>query len=279
MLNKTTLLLITLGLFAAPALALAEDPPLECTTTSPGHGRWTITTDGPQVVKCSDLELGAGKCTVITYEIEKNTHKKANVVTTLVQDVEVLYPDSHQVFPPGIGDPVTKAGQFSAHEQAVRFKKYGSHIDSITVVVRGVKVATPTSVVVKFGGLTEACRIAGLGADPAIPAVAPSQMFEVVEGDECTLKLLKNPFTGIVTSAEIIPEMSEPDCNFLNQSSEQMSSQGLPIETIELMTDGQSLGNLRYAEGTTVSGENSCTTLFIGGRLYSWGSPCPDPAQ
>jgi hypothetical protein len=36
------------------------------------------------------------------------------------------------------------------------------------------------------------------------------------------------------------------------------------------------LGAGKFGEGYVHSGSNSCTTRIIGGRMYSWGSPCPE---
>ena len=46
--------------------------------------------------------------------------------------------------------------------------------------------------------------------------------------------------------------------------------------TLKVGATAISLGEGQFGEGYVSSGTNSCTTRIIGGRVYTWGNPCPD---
>jgi hypothetical protein len=47
------------------------------------------------------------------------------------------------------------------------------------------------------------------------------------------------------------------------------------VDKLKVTLDGVDLGSGQFGSGYVSSGSASCTTRIIGGRLYTWGSPCP----
>jgi hypothetical protein len=49
------------------------------------------------------------------------------------------------------------------------------------------------------------------------------------------------------------------------------------VDQLTLFVPGPgNVGVPKFGDGYVSSGTNSCMTRIIGGRVYSWGAPCPD---
>jgi hypothetical protein len=272
----------SVGLLAAGLAAATEPPPTSCTTDEFGTGAFSIeVTEGPCAVDCGADDATepfcapGGSCTGIEYTVTTNCHRGEEHVVVLVRDVEVVF-SLGTVFPPCHGDSVTGAGKFACHEQAVVLSAGTSESHRYRLVVDGSKEAVATSVIVKAGTFKESCRIAGLGAEAAVPDTCvpscgdfhPEQALtttEEVTFKDCTVKFTYSAETGEVLSAVLTDDSVENGCTLDEQ----------PVENLEITLNGVSLGMGTFGDGFISSGSNTCTSRVIAGRVYTWGSPCP----
>jgi hypothetical protein len=201
----------------------------------------------------SPVCVSQGPYTGIQYLIGGDSY--SNVATLATEDVAVLVPPPNKVEEPCDGDPVTGLGKRSCHEQAIRIHPVAN---TFWVVVDGGKLATETSVAVKKGNCIQSYRVAGLGVGTDAP------LTERVTHGACTVEFSLDRVTGTVLSAKLTDD-SDESCSLLSDV----------VENLEIKLGGQSLGNAQFGTGTIQSGTESCTTRVVGGRVYSWGSPCP----
>ena len=79
--------------------------------------------------------------------------------------------------------------------------------------------------------------------------------------------------TGEVVSARLTPDSPER-CTSPFLEGKTLIPQ--PVTELELkLKDGRSLGKGKFGDGYISTGEESCTTRVVGGRVYTWGAPCP----
>jgi hypothetical protein len=147
---------------------------------------------------------------------------------------------------------------------------HGSTVN-FTVTVSGVRSPAPKSVVVKKGNTVKSCEIVGIG-DAGTAEVAPVTEIIKEPGSDCAVEFTRDRISGRVLDAQLVS--ANPDCT-LSQT---------PVENLSLQVNGPfgactdatcPLGFAKFGEGYVHSGEGSCTTRVIGGRVYSWGAPCP----
>jgi hypothetical protein len=104
-----------------------------------------------------------------------------------------------------------------------------------------------------------------------------AQKNETVNFKGCAVTFVYDVLTGSVLSAALDPAQStKPACPAgVNNDQCCAFNGGEDVSHLELTLNGQPLGSGQFGEGYVSSGTNSCTTRVIGGRVYTWGSPCP----
>jgi len=277
--------LVATLVIAAAAMA-SDPPPTSCTTDEYGAGDWLVeVSQGPCTVACGAPSTDpadpfcdpAGSCTGIEYKITELGTLNADHLVTLVRDVDVSWTDG-QAYDPCEGEPVTGLGRYACHERAVRLNKNRSVNQYNRLVVEGAVETIPTSVALKAGRTIEACRIAGLGRDTAVPETCvptcggfdPKQTIlrtEVLQFEDCSVEFKYDLGTGALVSATLTPESVAAGCDF--------DIHDVPVGTLELLVGGTSLGMGAYGDGYLSLGSDSCTCRIYGGRVYCWGLPCP----
>jgi len=203
-----------------------------------------------------------GEYTGIKYKL---TGSQADHVYTLVTaNNTVATPPALQVLPPGEGcNSSVLLGKDSKHEQCVKVNPQGA-TRSFWVVVAGKKKPVPTTIAVKKGSCFKSYATTGLGTDTNVfQAVVPK---EVVAFKQCKVEFTKDPLSGEVVSAALTEDSPET-CQIYETTVDQL--------TVTVPGAGN-VGVPKFGDGYVSSGENSCMTRIVGGRVYTWGSPCPD---
>lgn len=278
----SVVVLVAMGLLAAPAvMAQAPTPSGACYA-----GSYLVEAFGPTVVAC-----GTQQCTEITYTITGSStadHAAAVVAsgstdcqTPSILDVTGGGSNGSDWFAPGEGDGLTGLGKYACHEEAAKISPNGA-ITSFTIKVSGARAAAPKSVAVKKGKVISSCEIVGIGDTPAGPNPFSTNLkVETLVFKGCAVKFTYNLTTGDVVSAALEPPPTSqwPACSSGTYPPGQCcdfyasTAQDLSL-TLNLPGVG-SLGLGQFGEGYISSGTNSCTTRVIGGKVYTWGSPCP----
>jgi len=215
----------------------------------------------PESPACS----AQGNFTGIKYQ---NTGSSADHLATLVtRNNTVSGATGNQTYNACSGDPLTGLGKHSCHEKAVKINPYGQTV-AFWVVVDGRKAAVETSVAAKKGSCIKSFAKPGLGLEGP-NAFLTTQKTETLVFKGCAVTFELNATTGEVVNAFNDPSQSDPTvtCSDLIVST---------VDKLNLTLDG--VGNLGFGQvgdGFISSGEDSCTTRVIGGRVYTWGSPCP----
>jgi hypothetical protein len=266
--NKAFLSCALLGgvLLTAPG-AMAQ-------TDSCSAGRFLVEAFGPTVVPCAYPE----GCTEIRYDISNGVpdHVAAVVASgpegcdamPTILSVTGSGIEGIQSYDPGVGDPVTGLGTNACHEEATKVNP-NADVPSFTIRVRGTRGAALKSVAVKKGQ-THSCQIVSIGKEGGTP-IAPVQ--ETLTHEDCSVVFTLNAITGAVLHAELTSD-SDPDCDFV----------ATDVENLNITVDDEALCNNppcnlgpgRFGQGYIHSDNQSCTTRIIGGRLYTWGNPCPN---
>ena len=182
-----------------------------------------------------------------------------------------------RTYAPCTGDPVTDLGERSCHEQAVTFGCAAATTD-FWIVVQGTKGPVLQSVAVKKGLCIKSFAVAGLGYD-ANP-FQQTQKNETVNFKGCAVTFTYDALTGAVLSVvqEPPPVSTKPICaTGQNNDSCCAFNGGADISLLHLTLGDDDLGTGQFGQGYVSSGSNSCTTRVIGGKVYTWGSPCPNP--
>jgi hypothetical protein len=265
------------GLLAAPA-AMATGS-YSCSSFVPTvtilAGPCPVTSASPAA--CEPVGSFTG-FTGIKYKVTGNPDHAATVVTA---NNTVLVPSGFQSYPACAGDPVTGLGKYSCHEEAVKVNPNAAAAGEFWLVVEGQKAAVLQAIALKKGTCTKSLAIAGLGFD--VNPFQATQKVETVNFKGCAVDFVHDVLTGAVLSAELnVGESTKPVCSgagpFAPGSccSEVISSDVANL-TLNLNVPGVGdLGIGQFGDGYISSGQNSCTTRVIGGRVYTWGSPCPE---
>jgi len=256
-------------LAATGVMAADPSPPTSCTTTN----GWNVQAEGPTQVTCVDDPNA--QCTEIVYAVTHDdiTAPPDHVFTLVRAEAELTEPpaDSSSVFPVCVGDNVTQVGLFACHEVAVRLNEEGT-TRRFHVQARGNRAPLATSVVVKKGRRSVgSCAIVGVGLEGLSP-FQNIQTVETVTFKECTVNFFFNALTGEFEDAELA-EGSE-SCDFFETTVDKLDlALNVPVGTCT--TPPCDLGIGQFGEGYVATGDGSCTTRVIGGRVYTWGRPCP----
>jgi len=251
------------ALFPALAAAAAVLAPADAMATGFGGGsckasRWTVTVlDGPCTVSNPGVPACSpdGDYTGIKYKVGGGSADHVATLVTAPNDVQV--PPASQVFAPCVGDPVTGLGRRSCHEKAVKVNP-SAHTREFWVVVEGDRLPVDTSVAVKKGSCVQSYEVAGLGLG-TLASVTETQ----THGD-CTVLFTLDAATGTVLSAKLTPESITEGCQLRIDD----------VTDIEVTLGGVPLGTAQFGNGVIQTGNTSCTTRIIGGRVYSWGDTC-----
>jgi hypothetical protein len=251
-------------------------PPTTCTTEFEA-ATFTVTR-GPTFVPC---EVPGGQCTEIEYQQVSGSRRAVYVLEG--KGVVAVYPPNEGtvVGPPCLG--VDGFGAGACHEQAVRTFPDEGGVFSITV--EGVRRPSPTSVAVNVEGL-ESCEILGLGLENSPNPDQTTQTTETIDFEGCAVTFLRDAQTGDVVSAALDPDQStKPLCTSPGQQdccralfAEEDGTTLVPQPVTELevtLADGTTLGKGKFGDGYISTGGDSCTTRVIGGKVYTWGKPCP----
>ncbi len=244
-------------------------PPTSCTI-----GQFTISvTSGPSFVSCASP---SGQCTEIEYTVTGGLPDHVSAV----EGVGIQYVSGPGAgwYEPCVGDHDTDFAERSCHEQVAKFSPTYS-IQKFKIGLDGQRSSGPTSVATKSGSTIGACRIVGIGLDGVAGQFQSIQTTENVNFEGCSVKFRRDATTGAVLSATLDPQMStKPACSAsgadpANCCSDLTTSN---VDKLSLTLDGVDLGAGQIGDGYVSSGAHSCTTRIIGGRVYTWGSPCPN---
>jgi hypothetical protein len=253
------------GAIAAAALLLAgisasaaAQPASSCRV---GDFQFTVSS-GPSFVPC---DFSGGQCTEIEYRVLPSP----GTVYALQGKGVVGVSNEGQAFKPCEG--VGSFGRGSCHEQAVRTSPDDSGRFKITLA--GLRRASPTSVAIGVDP-PQACEIVGIGLENSPNPEEATQATETIDFKGCVVEFTRNPATGEVVSARLTRDSPE-DCTspFLGAGRTLLPQ---PVADLEIrLKDGKSLGKGNFGDGYISTGKESCTTRVIGGRVYTWGAPCP----
>lgn len=216
----------------------------------------------------------SGDYTGIKYKITGSPDHVATVVTA---NNTVLLPSGFQAYAACAGDPVTGLGKGSCHEKAIKVNPNSAAAGQFWVVVDKTKSAALQSLVAKKGSCSRSFAISGLGFD--VNPFQAAQKVETVNFKGCAVKFQFDVVTGAVVSAALDPIESTKTACAVGQNDETCCNfnGGEDVSNLTLtLSGGRSLGSGVFGEGYVSSGTNSCTTRVIGGRVYTWGSPCPE---
>jgi len=274
--------LTVLAATAAPAMA-AEPLPMACTSVGTGAFRIEVI-EGPCLVsnENSPACAASGLFTGIKYRI---SGAPPYIVTLARYDTVVSGATGNIVYAPGVGDSVTGFGRLVYHERAVRLNSAVSTTD-FWLVVQGTKAPVLESFLAKKGTYrAESCMIAGLGVDrdtadhptdstdacvPGCGNFHPDQVLkatEVLTFKGCSVIFRYDIVTGQVIDAHLTDDSVECDFFTANVGDLQVTLN---------VSGGGSLGLGKFGDGYISTGTESCTSRIIAGRVYTWGSPCPN---
>lgn len=213
----------------------------------------------------------AGPYTGVRYKVTGSAEYVAALVTANNGVVS-----GGTVYAPCKGDPVTGLGAKSCHERAVALGGCGGGASSeFWVVVEGKRGPVLQSVAVKKDSCVKSFAVTGVGYE--ISAFAALQSVESINFKGCVVDFTRDPLTGAVTNAALNLEQSnKPRCSSTGQTNCCSDVITDTVDKLSLTLNGIELGAGQIGDGYVSSGVNSCTTRVVGGRVYTWGSPCPE---
>jgi hypothetical protein len=265
-------LVVAAGLLAAPA-AMATGS-MSCTFTL------DFEASAPCLVSVEDPEnlpppvnlacSAQGNYTGIKYTNKGNgLDHVATLVTRNNLSVVPVTTTGSQVYTAGTGDPVTGLGKYSAHEKAVKINGVPANA-VFWILVPGRKLPIETSIVGKKNGSScvKSMAIPGLGLDAPEASVT-----EVLRHGDCAVEFTLNAVTGTVISAKLTDD-SPGTCTLHQTTTDQLNLE-LNEPFGDCATPPCPLGPGQFGNGYVQTGSASCTTRIVGGKVYTWGSPCP----
>ena len=258
-------ILAALVVVLTAATVMAEDDESTCINPSTPIA---VVVAGPCPVSDtgSPACTGAGGWTGIQYKINKSG--LSDVATLVTENNSV--PSGTSIQPACKGDSKTGLGKKSCHEKAVKPVVFNVGSDRFFwVLVNGTKEPIDTTVAGKSGSKVYCSKVPGLGLDGP-----PATVTETLTHDGCSVEFTLSGVTGAVISAKLTQESVDIGC-----TSPSLGDGGAinpkSVEDLEISLEGTSLGAGAFGNGYFQSGTNSCTTRIVGGRVYTWGKPCP----
>jgi hypothetical protein len=233
-------------------------------------------TRGPAFVSCtSNASNTSGLCTEIEYEVSGGSCPPDHVAS--LQGVGVQYvtggaASGNRFYMPCDGDPLTQLGKYSCHQQAAKINPNAA-VQKFVVGLAGQRKPSPTSVVVKKGSVVKACTILGMGLEGVPSPFEAASTIQRIDFEGCAVDFVRSA-TGDVVSATLSPD-SPDTCTSPFLESDGKTLKAKPVSALQLTLDSVPLGDGQIGEGYVSSGTGSCTTRIIGGKVYTWGSPCP----
>jgi hypothetical protein len=216
----------------------------------------------PSFVPC---DSPGGQCTEIEYEVSP----LPDIVYALEGKGVVDVSSKGTAFAPC--DGIGSFGKGSCHEQAVRTTPDDSGKFRITLA--GLRRASPTSVAIGVDP-PQACEILGVGLENSPNPDETTQTTETVDFKGCVVEFTRDTATGEVVRAQLTRDSPEACTSPFLGDGRTLIPQ--PVADLEVkLKDGTSLGKGKFGDGYISTGKESCTTRVIGGRVYTWGSPCP----
>jgi hypothetical protein len=245
-----------LGLASAASAVAGGWQKTSCSSFNPN----IVVLEGPcPVADPNQPECGSsGDYTGVMYQ---NTGSYADHLATLVTRNNIVsVATGNQSYDACDGDPVTGLGKLSCHEKAVKVNP-ADQTTAFWIVVDGYKQGIETSVVAKKGSCVKSFPVVGLGLGSAVAPVT-----ETLTHGQCAVVFTLDSASGSVLNAQLTQDSIDAGCNLINDS----------VENLEVKLGSQTLGFGQFGSGYVQTGSTSCTTRIIGGRVYSWGSPCPE---
>jgi hypothetical protein len=245
--------------------------------TSCNTGSFDVTvSSGPTLVPCGAT---GGQCTEIEYQVVPSppNHKKPSHVFALEGvGVWAVQGPGNQWYAPCDGDPVIGLGRNSCHEQAIKINPNAS-TQKFKIILAGARSTGPTSVATMKGHDVGACRILGIGYEAGPNPDQAAQGTETIDFKGCVVQFTRDPLTGEVVKAELLtPETpSGEECQSPTLGDDNKTIAPRPVVELAVSLAGYELGTGKFGDGYISTGTDSCTTRVIGGKVYTWGSPCP----
>jgi hypothetical protein len=251
---------------SALVLQPSAETPTEC---RPFATETTFTvSSGPSFVACEDDP--SGQCT----EIEYTVSPRPDGPVFALEGIGVVFASGeYYAAPPCEGIGVFGVG--SCHEQAVQTDPFLDIDGSWKVRIRLAGLRSPSPTSVAFGSSQEplACEILGIGLQNSSNPEQATQTTETINFKGCVVKFTRDAKTGEVLNAELTPD-SPDGCQSPFFEGRTLIPQ--PVTELNVrLKDGTSLGTGKFGDGYISTGGDSCTTRVIGGKVYTWGSPCP----
>jgi hypothetical protein len=279
------------ALMATPVVAQGGLP-TSCNTSEGGDGIWEITAlGGPCPVVCGGPYFtatgnlacdAAGTCTGTYYGIDGSPG--ADHVAILARGT-VMYAGSEGVSIANRceGDPsVTGLGEGTCHETTIRYNSEGFKNGAFVVVVDGNRNPSTTSVAVKKGNKGGSCEIISAGelldvvelgnCVPSCGNFDPNQTItktEILDFKGCKLVFEFDLDTGEIVEVKQHP-LNDVTCDFIE----------FDVNELDVTVPGSAGGTVTmtatFGDGFISAGDDSCSCRVFAGRVYCWGSPCPD---
>jgi hypothetical protein len=252
----------------AGTAVMAQVPPSLTTCTTQFQSATFTVASGPTFVPC-EAPGGVTQCTEIEYQLVSGSFQPVYVLAGKgVVDVVPRGPDTLVADP---CDGVDGFGEDACHQQAIR--TLPDEDRTFKIIVAGERSPGPSSVGVDSEGV-EACEILGIGVENTRNPDQVTQTTETVDFKGCMVEFTRDATTGEVMRARLTEDSPE-DCTspFLDEG---RILRPQPVADLEIrLRGGPTLGKGKFGDGYISTGDESCTTRVIGGKLYTWGSPCP----
>jgi hypothetical protein len=258
------------GLLTATTVMAWDDHSCSCSGFTPT----IVVAEGPCPISdpSNPVCSSQGDWTGIRY---RNTGSSADYLATLVTvNNQVSTATGNQVYSACSGDPTTKLGKYSCHELAVKMnpanQATGFWIVAKATVGKSQRQAILTSVAAKKGNCIQSFPVLGLGLDSQASPFQTLKKTETVVFKGCAVTFEFDSLGNVVDAF-----------NDVSQSDPSATCSGLIVSTVDKLSitlnepGAGDLGGGQFGDGYISSGTNSCTTRVIGGKVYTWGSPCP----
>jgi len=258
-------------------------PPMSCSTDLFD----VSVSSGPTFVPCS---AAGGQCTEIGYDVvttaPKGKKKPSHVFILEGVGVWDVSPNGSLWYSPCEGIPGLREPGFGrdvCHEQAIKISTRQG-VTSFKITLAGLRHGSPTTVAIPMGDdgpprgddKVAACTILGIGLEGGPDPNQLTQRTETIDFKGCVVQFTRDPATGEVEKAQLLTETSpsgQPCQSPSLQDDHTIAPR--PVGEIEVLVGRFNLGGGKFGDGYVSTGTESCTTRVIGGRVYTWGSPCP----